>query len=226
MIELAQIGKVFRANLVETRALVDVDLGVRDGDFVAVMGPSGCGKSTLLSVLGLIERPDEGTYKLNGEEVASASERVVARLRRDLIGMIFQQFNLIDELTVAQNVELALRYRAISATERKLRAAEAMDRVAIGHRARHYPAQLSGGQQQRAAIARAIVGKPKLLLADEPTGNLDSANGAQTMEILKALNGEGATLIMATHSQMQADQSRHVVHMLDGRIVSSVTRAR
>ena len=226
MIELSRVGKVFRNGMVETTALADLDLAIHAGEFVAIMGPSGCGKSTLLALLGLIERPTSGRYVLNGEDLSGAPERIAAARRRDLVGMIFQQYNLIDELTVAQNVELALRYRSLSEAERRARVDEAMDRVAIAHRARHYPGQLSGGQQQRAAIARAIVGKPKLILADEPTGNLDSAGGAQIVDILKGLNAQGATLIMATHSQMQADQARHVVHMLDGRIVSAIAKAR
>ncbi|MBN8608227.1 MAG: ABC transporter ATP-binding protein [Caulobacterales bacterium] len=226
MIELSRVGKVFRNGMVETTALADLDLTIHAGDFVAVMGPSGCGKSTLLALLGLIERPTSGRYVLNGEDVSATPERIAAMRRRDLVGMIFQQYNLIDELTVAQNIELALRYRSLPEAERRTRVDEAMDRVAIAHRAKHYPGQLSGGQQQRAAIARAIVGQPKLILADEPTGNLDSASGTQIVDILKGLNAQGATLIMATHSQMQADQARHVVHMLDGRIVSAVAKAR
>jgi putative ABC transport system ATP-binding protein len=226
MIELKRVSKVFRSGLVETTALAELDLTIRDGDFVAVMGPSGCGKSTLLAVLGLIERPTSGRYVLNGEDLSGVSESVAAARRRDLVGMIFQQYNLIDELTVAQNIELALRYRSLSEAERRARVEEAMDRVAIAHRAKHYPGQLSGGQQQRAAIARAIVGNPKLVLADEPTGNLDSASGTQIVDILKGLNAQGATLIMATHAQMQADQARHVVHMLDGRVVSAVAKGR
>lgn len=226
MIELSRVGKVFRSGPVETTALVDVDLSVRRGDFVAIMGPSGCGKSTLLSVLGLIERQSSGRYVLNGEDLSGVPESIAAARRRDLVGMVFQQYNLIDEMTVAQNIELALRYKGLSDAARKLRVAEAMDRVAIAHRARHYPGELSGGQQQRAAIARAIVGQPKLILADEPTGNLDSATGAQIVDILKGLNAQGATLVMATHAQAQADQARHILHMLDGRIVASVARAR
>jgi putative ABC transport system ATP-binding protein len=226
MITLAGIQRLYRSEEVETTALRDVELQVDKGEFVAVMGPSGSGKSTLLNILGLIDRPDGGRHIFVGKEVADLGETDRARMRRQHLGFIFQSFNLIDELTVEENIELGLAYRnGSSGKERKALVAEAMDRVGVGHRARHYPHQLSGGQQQRAAIARAIVGKPDLLLADEPTGNLDTANGAQVMDILKSLNDEGATIVMVTHSPSQADQAKRVVNMLDGRIVASARRA-
>ena len=225
MITLAGINRLYRSDEVETTALRDIELNVDEGEFVAVMGPSGSGKSTLLNVLGLIDRPTAGRHRFLDHEVGDMSEAERAKVRRDNLGFIFQSFNLIDELTVAENIELGLTYRDKSSQNRKARVAEAMDRVGIGHRAKHHPHQLSGGQQQRAAIARAIVGQPALLLADEPTGNLDTANGAQVMDILQSLNAEGATIVMVTHSPSQADQAKRVVNMLDGRIVASARRA-
>jgi len=225
MITLAGINRLYRSDEMETTALRDIELNVDPGEFVAVMGPSGSGKSTLLNVLGLIDRPTSGRQRFLDQEVGDMSEAARARVRRDNLGFIFQSFNLIDELTVAENIELGLTYREGVSKDRKRRVAEAMDRVGIGHRARHHPHQLSGGQQQRAAIARAIVGEPVLLLADEPTGNLDTANGAQVMDILQSLNAEGATIVMVTHSPSQADQAKRVVNMLDGRIVASARRA-
>ena len=224
MITLADINRLYRSDEVETTALREIELQVDEKEFVAVMGPSGSGKSTLLNILGLIDRPTSGRHFFMGEQVADMSEAERARVRRQHLGFIFQSFNLIDELTVAENVELGLVYRA-GGKVKKSRVTEAMDRVSIGHRARHYPHQLSGGQQQRAAIARAIVGEPSLLLADEPTGNLDTSNGAQVMDILKSLNAEGATIVMVTHSPSHADQAKRVVNMLDGRVVSSARRA-
>ena len=196
MITLAGINRLYRSDDVETTALRDIELTVNAGEFVAVMGPSGSGKSTLLNMIGLIDRPTSGRHLFLDQEVGDMTEAERAKIRRDHLGFIFQSFNLIDELTVAENIELGLTYRGGSAKDRKSQVAEAMDRVGIGHRARHHPHQLSGGQQQRAAIARAIVGGPALLLADEPTGNLDTANGAQVMDILQSLNAEGATIIM------------------------------
>ena len=225
MITLAGVNRLYRSDEVETTALRDIEFNVEPGEFVAVMGPSGSGKSTLLNVLGLIDRPTSGRHRFFEHEVGDMTEAERARVRRDNLGFIFQSFNLIDELTVAENIELGLTYRDGSGANRKQRVAEAMDRVGIGHRARHHPHQLSGGQQQRAAIARAIVGEPTLLLADEPTGNLDTTNGAQVMDILQNLNAEGATIVMVTHSPSQADQAKRVVNMLDGRIVASARRA-
>ena len=226
MITLAGIQRLYRSDEVETAALRDIELNVETGEFVAVMGPSGCGKSTLLNIIGLIDRPTGGRYLFKNEDVAQAEETALAAIRARHLGFIFQSFNLIDELTVAENIELGLIYRRkMAAGERRSRIASAMDRVGIAHRAGHYPHQLSGGQQQRAAIARAIVGQPDLILADEPTGNLDSENGAQVMEILKGLNAEGATIVMVTHSAAQADEAGRIVDMLDGRIVAGVRRA-
>jgi putative ABC transport system ATP-binding protein len=225
MITLADINRLYRAEEVETTALRNIELQVDQGEFVAVMGPSGSGKSTLLNILGLIDRPTSGRHFFVGQEVSELAEAERARLRRNHLGFIFQSFNLIDELTIAENIELGLLYRDESNKNRRAKVLEAMDRVGVGHRANHYPHQLSGGQQQRAAIARAIVGKPSVLLADEPTGNLDTANGAQVMDILKSLNSEGATIVMVTHSPSHADQAKRVVNMLDGRIVTSALRA-
>lgn len=225
MISLSGLQRLYRSEDVETAALRDIELSVEKGEFVAVMGPSGCGKSTLLNILGLIDRPTAGHYLFNGQDVAHAKESQLAETRARHLGFIFQSFNLIDELTVAENIELGLIYRRKTPkAERSARIASAMDRVGIAHRAGHYPHQLSGGQQQRAAIARAIVGQPDLILADEPTGNLDSENGAQVMGILKGLNADGATIVMVTHSAAQADEAGRVVDMLDGRIVAGVRR--
>ncbi|KTF70634.1 ABC transporter ATP-binding protein [Sphingomonas sp. HT-1] len=225
MIQLKAIDRRYRSDEVETTALADIDLTVEAGEFVAIMGPSGCGKSTLLNILGTIDRPTSGAYLFEGEDVARAPEAQLAKLRRDRLGFVFQSFNLIDELTIAENVALALAYRTMPAREKRERVDAAMDRVGIAHRRNHHPHQLSGGQQQRAAIARAIVGEPKLILADEPTGNLDTENGAQVMEILTGLNADGATIVMVTHSPAHADIARRTVHMLDGRILSAVRRA-
>ncbi len=225
MISLNDLTRLYRSDEVETTALRDVNLEVREGEFLAIMGPSGSGKSTLLNVLGMIDRPTGGCYLFKGDDVSKLGEPALAKVRRMNLGFVFQSFNLIDELTVAENVELALVYRKMPGKERKTRVAEAMDRVGIAHRARHHPHQLSGGQQQRAAIARAIVGEPALILADEPTGNLDSANGAQVMDILKSLNAEGSTIVMVTHSPAHADEAKRIVHMLDGRIVSAARYA-
>jgi putative ABC transport system ATP-binding protein len=225
MITLADIHRLFRSDEVETTALRAIELQIDEGEFVAIMGPSGCGKSTLLNILGLIDRPTSGRYLFKGEDIGALDEAALARLRRDNLGFVFQSFNLIDELTIAENVELGLVYRRWAGKARKARVEAAMDRVGIAHRARHYPHQLSGGQQQRAAIARAIVGEPALILADEPTGNLDTDNGEQVMDILKSLNAEGATIVMVTHSPAHADLAKRVVNMLDGRIIVSARRA-
>ncbi|TAJ70841.1 MAG: ABC transporter ATP-binding protein [Phenylobacterium sp.] len=225
MIALNDIHRMFRSDEVETTALRAIDLEIDEGEFVAVMGPSGCGKSTLLSTLGMIDRPTSGSYVFDGAEVTRMGEAALARMRRDNLGFVFQSFNLIDELTIAENVELGLVYRRWAGKQRKARVEAALDRVGVAHRARHYPHQLSGGQQQRAAIARAIVGEPRLILADEPTGNLDTENGEQVMEILRSLNREGATIVMVTHSPAHADVAKRVVNMLDGRIIVSARRA-
>jgi putative ABC transport system ATP-binding protein len=225
MIVLADIHRLFRSDEVETTALREIDLAIDEGEFVAIMGPSGCGKSTLLNTLGMIDKPTRGRYLFRGQEVTDLDEAALARMRRDNLGFVFQSFNLIDELTIAENVELGLVYRRWAGKDRRARVEAALDRVGVAHRARHYPHQLSGGQQQRAAIARAIVGQPSLILADEPTGNLDSENGEQVMEILKSLNREGATIVMVTHSPAHADLAKRVVSMLDGRIVVSARRA-
>jgi putative ABC transport system ATP-binding protein len=225
MIVLADIHRLFRSDEVETTALRSIDLTIDEGEFVAIMGPSGCGKSTLLNTLGMIDRPTSGRYLFRGEDISDLGEAALARMRRDNLGFVFQSFNLIDELTIAENVELGLVYRRWAGKERKTRVEAALDRVGIAHRSRHYPHQLSGGQQQRAAIARAVVGAPALILADEPTGNLDSENGEQVMDILKSLNREGTTIVMVTHSPAHADLAKRVVNMLDGRIIVSARRA-
>jgi putative ABC transport system ATP-binding protein len=225
LIQLEAIQRHYVSDEVETTALADIHLEVRDGEFLAIMGPSGCGKSTLLNTLGTVDRPSAGRYLFEGRDLARLEEAALARFRAETLGFVFQSFNLIDELTIQENVELGLTYRRQNGGDRKARVAAAMDRVGISHRARHFPHQLSGGQQQRAAIARAIVGNPKLILADEPTGNLDTENGAQVMDILTSLNAEGATIVMVTHSPAHADIARRRIDMLDGRIVSSVARA-
>jgi len=224
MIVLADVHRLYRSDEVETTALKSIELQIEEGEFVAIMGPSGCGKSTLLNILGTIDRPTSGKYMFRDLEVTDMAEAELARLRRDNLGFVFQSFNLIDELTVAENVELGIVYRKWAGKDRRARVQAAMDRVGIGHRARHYPHQLSGGQQQRAAIARAIVGQPSLILADEPTGNLDTENGAQVMGILQSLNEDGATVVMVTHSPSHADLAKRRIDMLDGRIVVSARR--
>ncbi len=225
MIHLQDLSRTYASDEIETTALGGIDLAVEAGEFVAIMGPSGCGKSTLLNIIGTIDRPTDGRYLFEGADIAHAPEAELAKLRRDRLGFVFQSFNLIDELTIAENVLLGLAYRTMPAREKKERVVAAMDRVSIAHRQRHHPHQLSGGQQQRAAIARAIVGEPRLILADEPTGNLDTENGAQVMDILSQLNAEGATIVMVTHSPSHADIAKRTVHMLDGRILSSARRA-
>jgi len=225
MITLANVNRLYRSDEVETTALRSIDLQIDEGEFLAVMGPSGCGKSTLLNILGAIDRPSSGKYFFRDKDLTSCSEAELTRVRRENLGFVFQNFNLIDELTIAENVELSLIYRHWSSSERKPKVEAAMDRVGIAHRARHYPHQLSGGQQQRAAVARAVVGEPSLILADEPTGNLDTENGAQVMEILRGLNEEGVTIVMVTHSPSHADIAKRRVDMLDGQIVVSARRA-
>ena len=222
MIKTQNLTKVFRTEEVETVALNGVSINVEDGEFVAIMGPSGCGKSTLLNILGLLDNPDSGDYLLDGESVANLKEKDRTRYRRGRIGFVFQSFNLIDELNVYENIELPLRYLNISASERKQKVTEIMKRMAISHRSNHFPQQLSGGQQQRVAIARAVVAGPKLILADEPTGNLDSKNGKEVMDLLKELNAEGTTIVMVTHSQKDAAQAQRIIDLFDGQIVSDV----
>ena len=224
MIALEDVSRLYRSDEVETTALTGIDLTVERGEFVAVMGPSGCGKSTLLNMLGTIDRPSAGRYLFDGTDIADAPEAELARLRRDRLGFVFQSFNLIDELTIGENVALGLAYRALPARAKRERVAAAMDRVGIAHRRDHHPHQLSGGQQQRAAIARAVVGRPELILADEPTGNLDTENGAQVMGILSELNADGTTIVMVTHSPAHADVAKRTVQMLDGRILASARR--
>ena len=225
MIRLEQVERRYLSDDIETMALRDVDLEVDAGEFVAIMGPSGCGKSTLLNMLGTVDRPSAGRYLFDGRDLASLDEKQLARFRGDRLGFVFQSFNLIDELTIEENVALGLAYRG-DAGDRRARVAAAMDKVGIAHRGRHFPHQLSGGQQQRAAIARAIVGNPILILADEPTGNLDSDNGRQVLNILTGLNEEGATIVMVTHSPSHADVAKRRIDMLDGRIVASTARMR
>ena len=222
MIRIENITKTFRTEEVETMALNGVSMEVKEGEFVAIMGPSGCGKSTLLNILGLLDNPDGGTYMLDGEEVANMKERERTRLRKGRIGFVFQSFNLIDELTVEENVELQLKYLDVSKSERKQRVLDILRRVNMSHRAKHYPQQLSGGQQQRVAIARAVVGKPRLILADEPTGNLDSKHGQEIMELLSQLNAEGTTIVMVTHSQKDATYAHRVINLFDGQVVENM----
>ena len=225
MIILADVNRLYRSDEVETTALRAINLTIEAGEFVAVMGPSGCGKSTLLNILGTIDRPTSGQYRFKNQDITQLSEPKLAELRRDNLGFVFQSFNLIDELTIAENVDLGLIYRKWAGKDRRARVEAAMDRVGVAHRAKHFPHQLSGGQQQRAAIARAIIGQPSLILADEPTGNLDTENGAQVMDILQSLNNEGATIIMVTHSPSHADLAKRRIDMLDGRVVISARRA-
>nr|WP_226661845.1 ABC transporter ATP-binding protein [Alteriqipengyuania lutimaris] len=225
MIKLENIERRYASDEVETTALVDVNLEVAEGEFLAIMGPSGCGKSTLLNTLGTIDRPTSGHYWFGDQDLAAMDEKALAKFRAAQLGFVFQSFNLIDELTIEENTALGLAYRKDVSGNKAERVAAAMDTVGIAHRARHFPHQLSGGQQQRAAIARAIVGQPKLILADEPTGNLDTANGEQVMDILTALNAGGATIVMVTHSPSHADMAKRRIDMLDGRIVASAMRA-
>jgi putative ABC transport system ATP-binding protein len=219
LIRLEDIKKVFYTDEVETHALSGIHLDIRKGEYVSIAGPSGCGKSTLLSILGLLDSPTEGTYTLNGQPVANLDHSQRARIRNREVGFIFQSFNLIGDLTVFENVELPLTYRGMNAANRKQRVTEALERVGMAHRIKHYPSQLSGGQQQRVAVARALGGKPAILLADEPTGNLDSKNGEAVMELLRELHREGATICMVTHDPRFARHAERTVHLFDGRIV-------
>ena len=222
MIRTENLRKVFRTEEVETHALANVSLEINEGEFVAIMGPSGCGKSTLLNILGLLDNLSEGTYSLNGIDVSKFTESERTQLRKGTIGFVFQSFNLIDELNVYENIELPLLYMNIPTAERKERVHKAMERMAITHREKHFPQQLSGGQQQRVAIARAVVANPKLILADEPTGNLDSKNGKEVMNLLTELNKEGATIVMVTHSQHDAGFAGRVINLFDGQVVTEV----
>ena len=222
MIKTENIRKVFRTEDVETWALNGVDIEVAKGEFVAIMGPSGCGKSTLMNILGLLDSPTEGSYCLNGTDVALFGEDERTALRKGVIGFVFQSFNLIDDLNVYENIELPLLYMGVSKKERKKRVEEAMERMDIAHRAGHFPQQLSGGQQQRVAIARAVVTNPKIIFADEPTGNLDSRNGIEVMELLKQLNGEGTTVVMVTHSLRDASYAGRVINMFDGQVATEI----
>jgi putative ABC transport system ATP-binding protein len=225
MITLKDLSKVYRTTEVETTAIRGMNLDVRTGEFVAVMGPSGCGKSTFLNIVGMLDSPSSGEFWFDGTNIAGFGEARLSDLRKNAIGFVFQSFNLIDELTVLENVELALLYhRDVSSSERRQRATQALERVKIAHRARHMPAQLSGGQQQRVAVARAVVARPKLILADEPTGNLDTANGEEVMQLLTQMNDEGTTIVMVTHSHSHAEYAHRIVNMLDGSIVTESIR--
>jgi len=220
MIRTVDLVKVFRTDEVETTALNKVSFEVKEGEFVAIMGPSGCGKSTLLNILGLLDNPTEGEYHFMGYEVSKYKEKQRTNLRKSHIGFVFQSFNLIDELTVFENVELPLLYQNVPSSERKRRVEAVLERMKISHRKKHFPQQLSGGQQQRVAIARSVVGNPKLILADEPTGNLDSANGEEVMNLLTELNKEGTTIVMVTHSPTDAEKAHRIVQLFDGHIVT------
>lgn len=222
MIRIEKLTKIFRTEEVETTALDGISLEVADGEFVAIMGPSGCGKSTLLNILGLLDNPDSGEYWLGDTEVSRLKESERTRFRKGRIGFVFQSFNLIDELTAEENVELQLKYIGVPRAERKQRVLELLRKVSMSQRAKHYPQQLSGGQQQRVAIARAVVGHPQLILADEPTGNLDSKNGREVMELLARLHSEGSTIIMVTHSMHDAAYADRIVNMFDGRVVENI----
>ena len=220
MIKTVALEKIFRTEEVETLALNKVSIEVKEAELVAIMGPSGCGKSTLLNILGLLDNPTSGEYYLNGIEVSRYTEAQRTKLRKGIIGFVFQSFNLIDELNVYENIELPLLYMGVSAAERKKKVQEAMERMAIVHREKHFPQQLSGGQQQRVAIARAVVANPKLILADEPTGNLDSKNGQEVMNLLSELNKEGTTIVMVTHSQHDAGFASRTINLFDGQVVT------
>ena len=220
MIKTVNLQKIFRSEEVETWALNNVSLEVKKGEFVAVMGPSGCGKSTLLNILGLLDSPTGGQYFLDGTDVSKFNERQRNALRKGVLGFVFQSFNLIDELTVYENIELPLLYMGVPTDERKKRVEEAMERMAITHRHKHFPQQLSGGQQQRTAIARAVVSRPKLILADEPTGNLDSKNGLEVMQLLSELHQDGTTIVMVTHSQRDAGYAQRIINLFDGQIIT------
>ncbi len=223
MIRTENLTRIFHTDDVDTIALGGVNIEVKDGEFVAIMGPSGCGKSTLLNILGLLDSPTEGKYWLGDEEVGHLKERERTAYRKGRIGFVFQSFNLIDELTVEENVDLQLKYLGVGKTERKERVLDILRKVKLSHRAKHYPHQLSGGQQQRVAIARAVVGKPSIILADEPTGNLDSKNSMEVMQLLSELNEEGTTIVMVTHSKHDATYANRIINLFDGQVVDAVT---
>lgn len=222
MIQVNELTKVFKTDEVETWALDKVNIEIGQGEFVAVMGPSGCGKSTLLHILGLLDSPSSGQYLLDGKDVSSCSESKRNELRKGMLGFVFQSFNLIDELTVEENIDLQLKYLGVPKAERKQQVLDILRKVRLSQRAKHYPQQLSGGQQQRVAIARAVVGKPKLILADEPTGNLDSKNSLEIMKLLSQLNAEGTTIVMVTHSQHDATYADYIINLFDGQIVNEL----
>ena len=222
MIRTENLTRIFRTEEIETIALNGVNINVMDGEFVAIMGPSGCGKSTLLNILGLLDTPTEGKYWLGDEEVGHLKERERTAYRKGRIGFVFQNFNLIDELTVEENIDLQLKYLGIGKAERKERVLDILRKVKLSHRAKHYPHQLSGGQQQRVAIARAVVGKPSIILADEPTGNLDSKNGMEVMQLLSELNEEGTTIVMVTHSKHDATYASRIINLFDGQVVDAM----
>jgi putative ABC transport system ATP-binding protein len=221
LIHMQGVTKVFMTEEMETHALAGVSVDIRRGEYVSIAGPSGCGKTTLLSILGLLDSPTGGDYVLNGTHVSELAPARRAEIRNREIGFVFQAFNLIGDLSVAENVELPLTYRGMPAAERKTRVAEALEKVGMAHRTKHYPSQLSGGQQQRVAVARAIAGAPSVLLADEPTGNLDSANGGHVMELLAELHGQGATIVMVTHDPRYAEYADRTIHLFDGRVVDA-----
>jgi putative ABC transport system ATP-binding protein len=224
MLQLKNLSRVYQTDEVETVALNQVNIEIEQGEFVAIMGPSGCGKSTLLSIVGMLDKSSSGQYVFKDEDVSGYSEAQLAQIRKQHIGFIFQSFNLIDELTVEENIELALLYHNIPADQRKQKVASVMDKVGIAHRARHMPSQLSGGQQQRVAVARAVVGNQSMILADEPTGNLDSAHGQEVMEMLQSLNEEGTTIVMVTHSPSHADYAHRTINLFDGHVVTQSIR--
>jgi len=220
MLELKNVTKIFRTDEIETTALANVNVKLEAGEFAAIMGPSGCGKSTLLNIIGMLDTPTTGEYHFNGQEISRFSERQLAQLRKVSLGFIFQSFNLIDELSVFENVELPLIYQGMSSRERAERIDEVLEKVGIAERRNHLPQQLSGGQQQRVAVARAVVSRPNMILADEPTGNLDSTNGEEVMELLTRLNAEGTTILMVTHSQTHAEYAQRVINLFDGHVIT------
>ncbi len=225
MLKLHNLSRIYQTDDVETVALNSVNIEIEQGEFVAIMGPSGCGKSTLLNIIGMLDNPSEGNYFFMEEDISWYPETKLAQIRKRNLGFIFQSFNLIDELSVEENIELALLYHDVPSSERKRQVKEVMDKVGIAHRAKHMPSQLSGGQQQRVAVARAIVGKQKLILADEPTGNLDSAHGQEVMQMLQTLNDEGTTIVMVTHSPAHADYAKRTINLFDGQVVTENVRA-